>query len=75
MDVDEYLIRGVQKIANFRLKKGYPLMGENHYSEHDVKWILESLTMILEEYELQKDTRGTVSEAPIPSKGPVHGNP
>ena len=52
--IDDALIEGVQKIANFRLKKGYPLMGENHYSENDVRWILESLVMILEEYEIQR---------------------
>uniref|UniRef100_A0A6M3LRQ2 Uncharacterized protein n=1 Tax=viral metagenome TaxID=1070528 RepID=A0A6M3LRQ2_9ZZZZ len=49
--IDDTLVQGVQKIANFRLKKDYPLMSENHYSEYDVKWILESLAMILEEYE------------------------
>ncbi len=54
MNVDDDLIQGVQKIANFRLKKSYPIMGENHYSEHDVRWILESLAMILEEYELRR---------------------
>ena len=52
--IDDALIQGVQKIANYRLKKGYPLMGENHYSDNDVRWILESLVMILEEYELQR---------------------
>ncbi len=58
--IDDALIEGVQKIANFRLKKGYPLMSENHYSENDVKWILESLAMILGEYELRRtDTKRT----------------
>jgi len=55
--IDDALIQGVQKIANYRLKNGYPLMSENHYPEHDVKWILESLAMILEEYELQRTDR------------------
>ncbi len=58
--IDDALIQGVQKIANFRLKKSYPLMSENHYSEYDVKWILESLAMTLEEYGLRRtDTKRT----------------
>jgi len=55
--IDDALIQGVQKIANYRIKKGYPLMSESHYSEHDIRWILESLAMILEEYELQRTDR------------------
>lgn len=58
--IDDALIEGVRKIANYRLKKGYPLMGENHYSEIDVKWILESLAMILEEYDGSKRSEKTV---------------
>jgi len=49
--IDDALIEGVQTIANYRIKKAYPLMSENHYSESDVRMILESLAMILEEYE------------------------
>ena len=49
--IDDALIQGVLKIANYRLKKSYPLLSENHYSESDVRWILESLAMILEELE------------------------
>ena len=56
--IDDALIQGVQKITNHRLKKNFPLMGENHYSELDVKWILESLAMILEEYEIQRRKQG-----------------
>lgn len=52
--IDDALIQGVQKIANYRIKKSYPLMSENHYSETDVRMILESLAMILEEHELSK---------------------
>ncbi len=52
--IDDALIQGVQKIANYRLKKNHPLMGENHFSEYDVEMILESLVMIMEEYELQR---------------------
>ena len=55
--IDDALIQGVQKVANYRIKKNYPLMSENHYSESDVRWILESLAMILEEYELQRTDR------------------
>jgi len=75
--IDDALIRGVQKIANYRLKKGYPLMSENHYSESDVKWILESLAMILEEYEIQRreqsdnrinESRGSKSVCKISKK-------
>jgi hypothetical protein len=57
MNIDDALVEGVQTIANYRMKKSYPLLSENHYSEHDVKWILESLAMILEEYELQRTDR------------------
>ena len=56
--IDDALIEGVQKIANYRLKKSYPLMSENHYSETDVRWILESLAMILEEYNASRDITG-----------------
>jgi hypothetical protein len=70
MDIDNALIQGVQKIANYRLKKNYPLMGENHYSESDVKWILESLCMILEEYEVrQSKQRDNRNSKPRRSKG------
>ena len=54
MSIDDALIKGVQKITNYRLKKDYPLMDDNHYSESDVKMILESLAMILEEYDFQR---------------------
>ncbi len=64
--IDDALIKGVQKIANYRLKKRYPLMDDNHYSESDVKLVLESLCMLLREYELQKDTRKPVPETFIP---------
>lgn len=57
MDIDDALIKGVQKIANYRLKKNYPLMDENHYSETDVRYILESLCMLLEEYDIQRRTQ------------------
>jgi hypothetical protein len=56
--IDDALIQGVLKIANYRLKKSYPLLSENHYSESDVRWILESLAMILEEYDIQQSTQG-----------------
>jgi len=56
--IDDALVSGVRKIANYRIKKNYPLMSENHYSEHDVRWILESLAMILEEYEIQRRKQG-----------------
>ena len=52
--IDDVLIKGVRKIANYRIKKAYPLMDENHYSKYDVRMILESLAMILEEYELRR---------------------
>ncbi len=52
--IDDALIEGVQKIANYRLKKKYPLMDENHFSECDVRMVLESLAMILEEYAVQR---------------------
>lgn len=52
--MDDTLIRGVQRITNTKLKREYPLMEAEHYSELDVKLILESLAMILEEYELSK---------------------
>ena len=52
--IDDVLIKGVQAIANCWIKKSYPLMGESHFSECDVRIILESLVMILEEYELQR---------------------
>jgi hypothetical protein len=57
MNIDDALVEGVQTIANYRMKKSYPLLSENHYSELDVKMILESLAMILEEYELQRTNR------------------
>ena len=55
---DDALIEGVQKIANYRMKKDYPLVSENHYHERDVRIILESLAMILEEYEIQRRKQG-----------------
>jgi hypothetical protein len=55
--IDDALIKGAQTIANYRMKKSYPLLSENHFSESDVRWILESLAMILEEYELQRTDR------------------
>ena len=63
--IDDALIQGVQKIANYRLKKNYPLMSENHFLESDVKLILESLAMVSEEYELQKTTRESIQETSI----------
>ena len=60
--IDDALIQSVQKIANYRLKKNYPLLGETHYSESDVRYILESLAMILEEYELSQNTREIIKE-------------
>ena len=75
--IDDALIEGVQKIANYRLKKNYPLMGENHFSESDVRYILESLAMILEEYEIQRreqsdnrinESRGSKSVCKISKK-------
>jgi len=57
--MDDALIQGVQKIANYRLKKAYPLMGENHYSESDVRMIIESFLMLMEEwYEVQQRKQG-----------------
>ena len=60
--IDDALIQGVQKITNYRIKKKYPLMDDNHYSEHDVKWILESLAMILEEWNGNKRCEKTDRE-------------
>ena len=56
--MDDALVEGVQKIANYRIKKAYPLMGEKHFSTSDVRFILESLAMILEEYEVQREKQG-----------------
>uniref|UniRef100_A0A6M3LH72 Uncharacterized protein n=1 Tax=viral metagenome TaxID=1070528 RepID=A0A6M3LH72_9ZZZZ len=60
--IDNALIQGVQKIANYRIKKSYPLMGETHYSESDIKWILESLAMILEEYNAVRPDKQIIIE-------------
>lgn len=48
--IDDALIQGVQKIANYRMKKDYPLLSNDHFNESDVRIILESLAMILEEH-------------------------
>ncbi len=45
--IDDALIRGVMEFANRRLKNDYPLMGENHFSESDVKVILESFLLLM----------------------------
>ena len=75
--IDDALIQGVQKIANYRIKKNYPLLGENHFSKSDIVWILESLAMILEEYEVRRnkqsdnrhdESRGSKSLRKIPKK-------
>jgi hypothetical protein len=52
--IDDALILGVQKVANYKMKKDYPLVGENHFHKSDVRMILESLVMILEEYDIQQ---------------------
>jgi hypothetical protein len=56
--IDDALVEGVQTIANYRMKKDYPLLSEHHYSKSDVRWILESLVMILEEYNASRDITG-----------------
>ncbi len=53
-------IEGTQKIANFRINKDYPLMSENHFSKDDVKYIIESFLMLMEEYELSQTTRESI---------------
>ena len=50
MIVDDTLIQGVQKIANYRIKRDYPLFSDNHFSEVDAKIIVESFLMLLGEY-------------------------
>ncbi len=57
--IDDALILGVQKVANYKMEKDYPLVGENHFHESDVRMILESLVMILEEYDIQQSAEGT----------------
>uniref|UniRef100_A0A6M3LJM0 Uncharacterized protein n=1 Tax=viral metagenome TaxID=1070528 RepID=A0A6M3LJM0_9ZZZZ len=53
--IDEVWVKGIQKIANARIKKTYPLMSEKHFSEADAKILLESYLMLKEEwYEFQR---------------------
>ncbi len=61
--IDDALIQGVQKIANCILKKNYPLIGENHFNECDVRIILESLVLLLEEYDIQRRTKSNNHES------------
>jgi len=48
--IDEVWIKGTQRITNARIKKAYPLMSDNHFSKTDVRLILESYFMLLEEW-------------------------
>ena len=48
--MNEHIIEGVRKIANYRIKKAYPLLSDNHFSEADTQILIESFLMLLEEY-------------------------
>ena len=71
--IDEAWVEGVQKIANYRFNKDYPLVGRNHFATSDVKYIIESFLMLLEEY-VSKDTRGAVQETPISGERTIQCN-
>uniref|UniRef100_A0A6H2A2F6 Uncharacterized protein n=1 Tax=viral metagenome TaxID=1070528 RepID=A0A6H2A2F6_9ZZZZ len=52
--IDNVWLEGTKRLANYNIKKVYPLMGENHYSNLDVKLILESFLMLWRGYEIQR---------------------
>lgn len=52
--IDDALIEGIQTIANDRISKNYPVMGEHYYKTSDIRIILESLASLLEVWKHHK---------------------
>jgi hypothetical protein len=53
--IDQKLIEGVTQIANVRIQKDFPLLGDKYFKSSEVRYIVESLASLMLVYKRSKN--------------------